>query len=74
MSQGIWISRIPKEQPVAQILYANIVELEGMDSMEIMTLCCVFLSGRGLSLFEHWMKYLNKLSMRERIVGVWLWL
>ena len=45
-----------------------------MYSTEIMTLCCVSLSGRGLSLFERWVRYLNKLSMREIIVGVWLWL
>jgi len=47
MSQGIQILGIPKEQPVAKILYANTMELEGMDSMEIKTLRCVLLSGRG---------------------------
>ena len=74
MIQGIQISGIPKEKPVAKIIYAKNVELEGMDSKPIMTLCCVFQSGIGFSLFERWVWYLNKLSMREIIVGVWLWL
>ena len=47
MSQGIQSLRIPKEQLVAKILYANTMELEGMDSMEIKTLLCALLSGRG---------------------------
>ena len=45
-----------------------------MDSMEIMTLCCVLRSGRGFSLFERWVRYLDKVSMMEIIFGVWLWL
>ena len=32
---------------VAKKNYANTMELEGMDSMEIKTLRCVFLSGRS---------------------------